>query len=278
MRMLQDNDSVCRWLRTIGVEHLLVISPHLDDAVLSIAGLLRAAGGRAEVLTVFTESDEQVGVDWARAAGFENARQEHTERRLEDIRAMQYLGCRYQHGGLRSGELSVEAAEQLLTGLFDAGAPQRNDVLVLLPAASGGTRSYTGFQKLRNRLLRMPFGSPAHPEHQQVRDRLWLAVSRRRVRVGFYADLPYAWRQSDSAIQSELEAHIGQQMEVIHIQADLQDKLAATALYPSQMRLILGNKLAYKRRVLRRPECVFLIKTPSTADTPGFIQANGPTP
>ena len=43
--------------------------------------------------------------------------------------------------------------------------------------------------------------------------------------------------------------------------ADLQDKLAATWHYPSQMKLILGQSPAYQQRVLSRPECIFLVKT-----------------
>lgn len=268
MPMHEGTDNVREWLHTTGVNRLLVISPHLDDAVLSIAGLLRAAAGHAEVLTVYTDSDEQVGIDWARAAGFADAREEHAERRLEDQRAMQYLGCRYAHAGLRSGELTKSAAEKLLQTLLDAETSPPADALVLLPAASGGTRPYTRLQKLWTRLMRQPFGSPAHPEHQQVRDQLWSAICRRPLRVGFYADLPYAWRQSDASIQSELESRFGQQLESNHLKVDLDDKLAATAFYPSQMRLILGNTPAYKRRVLSRPECVFLVKTPLAGAKP----------
>lgn len=268
MRLLDGNDSVRQWLNTIGVKRLIVVSPHLDDAVLSVAGLLRAASARADVLTVFTEADPQHGMAWAQAAGFANAREEHAERRLEDLRAMRHLGCGHVHAGLRSGELTDETAQGLLQGLFDTQAPVPSNALFLLPAASGGTRPYTWLQKLRNRLLRMPFGAPAHPEHEQVRDQLWTALSSRAARVGFYADLPYAWRQSDASIQAELEARTARPLEAIHIRVDLKDKLAATGHYPSQMRLILGSTPAYQQRVLSRPECIFLVKTPSTTGTP----------
>jgi hypothetical protein len=264
MHMLHDNDSARQWLNTMGVNRLIVVSPHLDDAVLSIAGLLGAASARAEVLTVFTEADPQFGMAWALAAGFADAREEHAERRLEDKRAMQHLGCGHVHAGLRNGELTDETAQGLLQGLVDTDAPVPSDMLFLLPAASGGTRPYTGFQKLRNRVLRQPFGAPAHPEHEQVRDRLWQVLSSWEARVGFYADLPYAWRQSDAKIQAELESRTARPLEAIHIRADPKDKLAATWHYPSQMRLILGKSPAYQQRVLSRPECIFLVKSPST--------------
>ena len=261
MHTLHNNDSVREWLNAIGVKRLIVISPHLDDAVLSVAGLLRAASARAQVLTAFTEADPQHGMAWAQAAGFADAREEHAARREEDLRAMQSLGCGHVHAGLRSGELTDKTAQVFLRGLLDTQAPEPSDALFLLPAASGGTRPYTWFQKLRNRLLRMPFGAPAHPEHLQVRDQLWKVLSGRAARVGFYADLPYAWRQSDASIQAELEARTARPLEAIHIRADLKDKLAATWHYPSQMRLILGNTLSYQQRVLSRPECIFLVKT-----------------
>ena len=268
MHTLHTNDSVGQWLNAIGVKRLIVISPHLDDAVLSVAGLLRAASARAQVLTVFTEGDPQHGMAWAQAAGFADAREEHAARREEDLRAMQFLGCGHVHAGLRSGELTDETAKGLLQGLSDTHAPVPSDTLFLLPAASGGTRPYTWFQKLRNRLLRLPFGAPSHPEHQQVRDQMWKVLSGRAARVGFYADLPYAWRQSDAKIRADLEARTARPLEAIHIRANLQDKLAVTGHYPSQMQLILGNTPAYQQRVLSRPECIFLVKTPSMTGTP----------
>ncbi|CAD6526821.1 hypothetical protein LMG28727_02196 [Paraburkholderia kirstenboschensis] len=76
---------------------LLVVSPHLDDAVFS-CGLLLAANPSATVCTVFTAPpSENMSTDWDRQSGFTDAFQAMHARKQEDIRALEKLGAQAIH-------------------------------------------------------------------------------------------------------------------------------------------------------------------------------------
>ncbi|HLX81715.1 MAG TPA: PIG-L family deacetylase [Burkholderiales bacterium] len=80
---------------TAGLGRLLVISPHLDDAVLSCAHLIAKNPG-AVVATVFagTPSDGSVATSWDKGCGFSSAREAMCARREEDRIALAHLGAR----------------------------------------------------------------------------------------------------------------------------------------------------------------------------------------
>jgi len=73
---------------------MVILSPHLDDAVFSCGGLLAARPG-ATVVTVFAglPADDVPLTDWDARCGFESARQAMTARREEDARALAALGA-----------------------------------------------------------------------------------------------------------------------------------------------------------------------------------------
>lgn len=259
MSMLVDTPSARQWLDGLGVQRLLVVSPHLDDAVLSLGDLLRRVSSRAEVLTVFTESDPGAGLDWARLGGFQDSAEEHAARWKEDMHAMQHLGCTYRHAGLRSGQLTQAWLSQFLPQWLTEAPSPNMKAMVLLPAGCGGNRPESGLAHFWRRLTRQPFGSMAHPEHVLVRDVFWAALKQApQLHIGFYAELPYAWRQTDAAIQAELGAATGCTLKPIRVSPQVDQKLVATEHYASQVSLILGESKSYRRRVLGRPECVFL--------------------
>ena len=249
------------WLKHTGADRTVVLSPHLDDAVLSLGELLRASDGHAEVWTVLTEAaPHQAPSAWTRAAGFTDAAQEHAHRRTEDQQAMLHLGCGYHHAGLSSESLNTENIQRLLTRMLgDPAALPKDRVLVLLPAGSVGSQPDTPLQRLIQRALRQPFGAPAHPEHVHVRDLLWQALATYSVQIGFYADLPYAWRQTNTHIQSDLSSRFTCELLQVQWPVDVDAKLAAVAHYPSQAALVLGDSPSYRRRVLSRPETLFMV-------------------
>jgi LmbE family N-acetylglucosaminyl deacetylase len=71
---------------------VVVISPHLDDAVLSCGQLLAARPG-STVITVFAGVPDaaQASTDWDRRCGFASAAEAMTARREEDSRALGLL-------------------------------------------------------------------------------------------------------------------------------------------------------------------------------------------
>ncbi len=259
--VLHGTQQVQAWMHGARVDNLVVVSPHLDDAVLSIAGLLRAAAPMASVLTLFTKAAPQSDPTWSRITGFDSPSEEYAARRQEDLQAMRFLGCAFQHAGLRVGELQEESARLATQAVLEAvaRAPAPTTTLCLLPAASGGHRPEPPSRRWLRRLLRQPFGAPAHPEHVWVRNQLWQSLRGHPLRLGFYADLPYAWQQGDAGIGAELAGITGQPLHALRLRPDLDDKLKAVECYRSQVGHILGGKPAYRRRVLDRNECLFLL-------------------
>jgi LmbE family N-acetylglucosaminyl deacetylase len=152
---------------------VVVVSPHLDDAVLSLgAGIARAtrSGTEVRIVTVFAGDPESSGppTDWDRAGGFTSAGEAARSRREEDRRACTRVGANpvwlpftdEDHGGEPDPE-SVRAA--LAEALVDAE-------VALLPG--------------------YPLALPDH-----VRVTRWLLAEPPRARLGLYVEQPYAaWR------------------------------------------------------------------------------------
>lgn len=81
-----------RQLSDLYGQRLLIVSPHLDDAVLSCGALLAAAPASC-VVTVFAGAPPAslATTDWDRACGFTDGRTAMRERRAEDRNALQQL-------------------------------------------------------------------------------------------------------------------------------------------------------------------------------------------
>lgn len=78
-------------------QRLLIVSPHLDDAILS-CGLLLAAHPGAVVCTVFTASPEHnMSTDWDLQSGFNDAFEAMKARKTEDLEALETLHARPVH-------------------------------------------------------------------------------------------------------------------------------------------------------------------------------------
>lgn len=147
---------------------VVVVSPHLDDAVLSLGATivrLAAAGAEVRVLTVFAGdpgSAEPAG-EWGLRCGFATRGEEARTRREEDRRACALVSARPEWLAFEpeTGEAEVRAA--LAEHLREAD-------VVLTP------------------------GSPcSHPDHLRA-SRLVLELRPDRP-LGFYVDQPYAmWR------------------------------------------------------------------------------------
>ncbi|MFI5777204.1 PIG-L deacetylase family protein [Nocardia sp. NPDC051570] len=79
-------------------DRMVVVSPHFDDAVLTVGALIAARvefGQPVEVLTVFSAARDD-----ARHSGRREAFADYVVRRAEDDRALQVLGARSQRLGL----------------------------------------------------------------------------------------------------------------------------------------------------------------------------------
>lgn len=211
-------------------QSVVVVSPHLDDGVLSVGAAIAAwarAGAGVELLTVFAcdPASEAQTRGWDARAGFRTEGEAARARREEDKRACAILGATpvwlpfgsvdYERHG---DEEAVRAAAASATDGADA---------VLVP------------------------GAPlSHPDH------VWLMrVLVGRVafgRLGLYAEQPYAHRaKSEPRAPAWLEDALGTTLRFEHVPASPRDRIAkwrAIRHYRSQLPL-----LGMRRSLTRGP-------------------------
>ena len=198
-----------RWLGLVGERttlegDLVVVSPHIDDAVLSVGAAISHAarkGSRVTVLTVLAGDPESTAPagEWDRSSGFGSAGEAAVARRAEDASACARLGARpvwlpyrddqYERGGT---DEEIRTAVQGTVG----------SSFVLLP------------------------GFPLeHPDHRWLNELLQPAFPAEQ--RGLYVEQPYASERGDSPGPGWrfLRAGFG----------DRRRKLAASGAYESQL-------------------------------------------
>jgi LmbE family N-acetylglucosaminyl deacetylase len=172
MRLTKEKAAgVVRWLGLSGGRRQLegdftVVSPHLDDAVLSLGAAISAARGRATVLTVLAgDVDSQAPAGfWDRSAGFETAGEAARARRQEDARACAVLGAEPRWLPYSDDQ-------------YDRGGDDDEIRAAVQAAAADGAVLIPGFPLL-------------HPDHRWLRQLLDGLFEPERTVV--YAEQPYA--------------------------------------------------------------------------------------
>ncbi|WP_157247766.1 PIG-L family deacetylase [Nonomuraea typhae] len=146
----------------------IVVSPHFDDAALSVAGLLDALPRPAVFVTVFGGAPhaDRAPSAWDRLCGFTSAAEAARERRAEDARACELLGV---------GQLVLDNPDAPANGVRLAGLAE-----FLTTHAGAATRV----------LIPMGIGNA---DHAVVRDQSLQALAAAGLPAPWiYADLPYA--------------------------------------------------------------------------------------
>ncbi|NKJ49370.1 hypothetical protein CIC12_22085 [Burkholderia sp. SG-MS1] len=198
---------------------LLVVSPHLDDAVLS-CGLLLASHPAATVCTIFTSAPEaDMITDWDRASGFAGAFEAMRARRTEDVRAL---------SALRASPIHLPFCDaQYLS------SPSREALVAALRAT---------FVEVKPATVLFPLGL-FHSDHTMASDACLAALRSFKDPAAYaYEDLPY--RNIPGVIQERLATMLEQRIKVSP--ADMADagthaphqqlKQAALGRYASQLR------------------------------------------
>ncbi|MDP9861260.1 MULTISPECIES: PIG-L deacetylase family protein [Streptosporangium] len=144
----------------------VVVSPHFDDAALSVAGVLARDGGPAVIVTALGGVPGGQVSAWDRLCGFASAEETARERRAEDARACEILGAdqvALAHPDVPAAGLRLRELEDFLA------AHVTPDTRVLVPMGIGNA------------------------DHEAVRDQALEALWRAGVQEPWvYADLPYA--------------------------------------------------------------------------------------
>ena len=224
----------------------IILSPHFDDAVLSLGGLVAAEADRVIVATLFAGTPPKpVRGVWDLCCGFRNSDQAMQLRTQEnensllacgipsaDIRNYCYLDYQYRRAGAMPAG-SSQNLEQMM----------QCDIGALLEECSGAPVK-----------LFAP-GLELHPDHALVKQAalaLRNAGSGNDVDYFLYQDLPYSFavlRGGKRSLET-LEAEISQgtpplQREVVALSPEhLYTKLEAVKHHASQMRALeIGTKL-----------------------------------
>ena len=189
---------------------LVVLSPHLDDAVLSCGALMIHAAPRTEVtvVTLFTEAGPPPhtlsGRRFLRQAGARDARELYRERREEDREVLEKLGVRCVHAGLtealfrlREGRLR-HALGRLLPELghlypvyrwqITSGRIAPGDA----PALRETREVIAGLAGPDPAVVLAPLGVGAHVDHVLTRT----AADQSGVPAVYYSDFPHNQRHS----------------------------------------------------------------------------------
>jgi LmbE family N-acetylglucosaminyl deacetylase len=194
----------------------LVISPHLDDAILS-AGQFIAGRPDCVVATVFagTPPTQAVLTSYDDKCGFKSATEAMEARRAEDLEAMSVLQAKAQHLGFvdsqYGGKLKVTTLVRQLGELVDELDPE----FVLAPLGL------------------------VHPDHVTVRDAVLEAMRGREAPLWCYEDLPARVQRPDSVVEAlDVLMAAGHEPELGFIgTGPMATKLDALWCYRSQMGL-----------------------------------------
>jgi len=205
----------------------VVISPHLDDAVLSTGFWMTEHPGSTVVTVCAGLPGPLVPASgWDQAGGFSSGDEAVLSRRREDQAALLTLGARQRLLGFLDGPYRTarvhenryvgsgidEAVEQALIEVIDELQPDR----VLIPIGWGQT------------------------DHSIVSEAGLRALSQRHVNGFAYADLPYAIADPDflSTRINELQAR-GMGIDEVPVpQGDPATKAQAISCYQSQIALV----------------------------------------
>ncbi len=137
-----------------------VISPHLDDGVMS-CGQMIAAVDQTTILTVLSRAPQgRLLTDYDRGCGFSSSREAVRSRQLEDREACKRLSARQRLGGILDGQYQPVNVD---------------DVREALSALTGDVVAPLGLR---------------HPDHVAVSDAA-LNIYRDDVRLWLYEELPY---------------------------------------------------------------------------------------
>ena len=206
--------SVARWLGAPGAERLsgvvAVLSPHLDDGVLSLGAAIAATRAEVTIVTVLAgdpDSDLPAG-DWDSRAGFRTAGEATRARREEDRTACDEIG-----------------AKRAWLPYFDDQYPRlaEDDEIwegVLGAVGEAETVLVPGFPLM-------------HPDHRWLND----LVARRGLpgrRVGHYAEEPYAAAWAPTEPDGEWTALVAALPHRLR-------KLRACRRYATQLPLLESN-------------------------------------
>jgi LmbE family N-acetylglucosaminyl deacetylase len=220
---------------------VLVVSPHLDDAVLSAFAFLQRR--HTTVLTVFTGSPRpDEASDWDRGLGHDDAVEIMRIRLAEDERAFASLPVdtirmALLENGYRSAPMpqhDIDAMREAVRAWIEAAQGRG---VVLVPAGAGAVDNFVYRRRWNTTapLLRVPGGGLPHPDHLAVRDEVIDEALTNGARVVLYEELPYRWTGRGDRAVERVAARVGCTATRFQVDVDQDAKAAGVTCYASQL-------------------------------------------
>jgi hypothetical protein len=200
----------------------VIVSPHLDDAVLSVYGQL---GPEATVVTVLAGlPPEGFLSDWDRLSGATDSRARIAERREEDRRALERSAAVPVHLDFPDRQyVGLGMAKPSPTDVADALRPYLECADEVLAPSALSTNSRNALRRWRRR---------RDSDHRLVRD----AVLRVTPDVTLYAELPYALSEDRGfTLPRDARRPARRQREHRLPPQLLADKIASVRCYSTQL-------------------------------------------
>ena len=220
---------------------VLVISPHLDDAVLSCGQLIKSRHDTT-IMTILAGFPPGTHAGWSgRTTGLPVARDANLKRREEDQRASRALGARTMWIDLPAQEYGpAESPSERVLEIRRA---------VVAAVATTGARS-----------VFLPLGI-THSDHVTVSDVALLAVLDSNLESYVYMDMPYG-QARPGRVRRRLR-HIRRNFAVdplISFTGDLETKAEAVKAYSSQVGELEQGFGRYFNRIFTDPEKYWRIR------------------
>lgn len=238
----------------------VIISPHLDDAVLSCGGVIHhrvKAGDSVLVITIFTGDAATHGVPeplspfaLLQHTYWGSHPRPMTLRRAEDAAALSLLGAEWYHLGYLDAVYRRGADDAWLYDDLDVLFGQLKADDPMDPSGKGLGTQLAGFvPRTEPVIVYAPLAVGRHVDHQIVHAAACHLVGR-GYRVGFYEDYPYADRPG--ALETGLQAAgaAGWRAEVLGLDAaDVGAWANAVGYYRSQLGILFRGAEAMLSQV-----------------------------
>jgi hypothetical protein len=215
---------------------LLLVSPHLDDAVFSCAALVERPEP-LDVLTVCTGAPDPPRQGWWDAqCGFTSSAESVPARLREDDTA--FAGTPHRRANLDLLELQYQEGrtpaerEQLAERVWGWLAVNPTGI-VSVPAGAGCSQRLTA--RWRRKLLRSRCSPPQHPDHLFVRNAVLDVLAEAEATPLLYEEVPYLWGEPADAEAERAASRRGLRAELVVMEVDRARKAGRIAAYASQI-------------------------------------------
>lgn len=213
---------------------LLLVSPHLDDAVFSCAALVERPEP-IDVLTVASGAPDPPRQGWWDAqCGFASSAESIPARLAEDDAAFVGTAHHRSHLGLLELQYRPErtrAEAELIAERVREWVGANPDGTVAVPAGAGCSPRLTA--RWRRRLLRQNCSPPQHPDHVWVRDTVLEALTGTTALL--YEEIPYLWGEPADAEAERAASRRGLSAVLFTVEVDPAQKARRIAAYASQI-------------------------------------------